>query len=125
MLAVLAQARWIVPIVALSLITSGCTSFTRIEPQSPTAAAAVSNLKPGDTVRVVLRNRTRHTFTVAAISDVAITSSDGQFPATDIVALERRDYDVKKNVGLVLIGVAVIFIIGIAHAYGELLGGWS
>ena len=122
----LAPARWIVPIVVLSLIASGCTSFTRIGLQSPTAAAALSNLKPGDTVRVVLRDRTRHTFEIAAVSDVGITSSDGQqFPATDIIALERRHHDVKKDVGLVLIGVAVIFIIGIAHAYGELLGGWS
>ena len=122
----LAPARWTVPIVVLSLIASGCTSFTRIGPQSPTAAAAFSNLKPGDTVRVVLRDRTRHTFTIAAVSDVGITASDGrQFPASDIIALERRRYDVKKNIGLVLIGVAVIFIIGIAHAYGELLGGWS
>ena len=122
----LAQARWIVPIVTLSLITSGCSSFTRIAPQSPTAAAAISNLKPGDTVRVVLRDRTRHIVTIAAVSDVGITSSDGrQFPANDIVALERRHYDVKKNVGLVLVGVVVVFVIGLAHAYGELLGGWS
>lgn len=120
-------ARWIVPIVVVSLITSGCTSFKRIGLQSPAPAEAFSHVKPGDTVRVALRDRTRHTFRVESVSDAGITSAtDGRlFPATEIVGLERRHYDVTKNVGLVLLGVGVTFLVGLAKAYGELLGGWS
>ena len=121
------SARWIVPIVVLSLITSGCTSFNRIGLQSPTPAAALSHVKPGDTVRVTLRDQTRHTFTIESVSDVGITSNtDGRlFLATDIVGLEQRHYDVKKNVGLALIVVGVTFLIGLARAYAEVVGGWS
>jgi hypothetical protein len=120
------SARWVVPIVVLSLVTSGCTSFARIGVQGSPPAPAFSNLKPGDTVRVTMRDRTRHTVTIYTVSDVVITSTDGRrFFATDIAGLERRHYDVKKNAGLVLAGVAITFLIGLAHAYGELLGGWS
>ena len=124
--ATVASARYTVPIVVLSLIASGCTSYKRIGLQSPTPAAAFSHVKPGDTVRVTLRDRTRQTFTIASVSDVDLTSADGRlFVATDIVGLERRHYDVKKNVGLIIIGVAVTFFIGFVQAYGQVLGGWS
>jgi hypothetical protein len=111
----------------VSLITSGWTSYKRIGLQSPAPAAAFSHVTPGDTVRVTMRDRTRYTFVVEFVSDDGLTSKvDGRlFPASDIVGVEQRHYSVAKNIGLALAGLAVVFLVGIAVAYGQVLGGWS
>jgi hypothetical protein len=120
--------RSVVLVLVVSLASSGCTSYKRIMPQqSPTPTPGLSNVKRGDTVRVSLRDGTRHVFTVESVSDVGITSrADGHlFLASEIVGIERRHYSAPKNIGLVLLGVTVTFLVALAAAYAQVVGGWS
>ena len=103
-------------VIALAISLSGCTGYRRVNipnRQSPVAAIS-SQVAVGDVVRVVLVNRQRLEFRVAAVEPDGIVGKDGQrVNYADIAALERRTTD-KLKTTLLIASPVLIF----AAAFG-------
>ena len=104
-------------VVALAIpLSAGCTGYRRVnmpDRQSPVAAIS-SQVAVGDVVRVVLVNRQRLEFRVAAVEPDSVVGQDGQrVNYADIAVLERRTTD-KLKTTLLIASPVLIF----AAAFG-------
>ena|SRR5436190_16028013 len=73
------------------LIMTGCSSMYRVPLKSGMPALSVRQIRPGDTVRVTLRDGTRYEFEVRTFGPDAIVDTDGRtFPLKDVQMLEQR-----------------------------------
>jgi hypothetical protein len=90
--------------------------------QSADMAAALAELKPGDTVRVTLQNGDRMLFVVAeAQADALVASVVGRrFPHADIVRLEVRRVATVKTIALIAaVPFMALFFVGFLYGLGQ------
>jgi hypothetical protein len=104
--------RFVASVLACSLLLSGCTSMTRIQP-APTPGQPVDGpLKPGDTVIVHTPDGVRRPVVVVQIDGDTIVARGGtRFTRQDIVRLERRAFSGPKTAGLIVgIPAGVVYL---------------
>jgi hypothetical protein len=80
--------------------------------------------RPGDDVRVTLKDGRRVRFKVHSVDDKGIVAGNrARYEATDIVLIERRTFSTTKTVFLVGAGIALAVCIAYAAATASLLTG--
>ena len=115
-------------IVLTALMLSSCHSRVPIElpdsrPPHP-RAAAVTELKVGDRVRVTLRNGNHAEARVAAVQREALVAEDGRrILYADIVQIEKTVVSKGKTIASVAGLVAIWFVLAYGAALGSLVGG--
>lgn len=112
-------------VLAMALVLGGCTRMQEV-PLAPTPLQEA--VKPGEKVRVTLRDGTVRELEVTAVEPEAIVAGEERVAAAEIVKLERREVDVGKTAaatvgGLALVGLVILGIALVAVAPAMFLGG--
>jgi hypothetical protein len=110
-----------------AVASSGCTTLRPISVVSAAGAPAFS-VRPGERVRVTVRDGRRVKFTVeSGDAAVIVARSGARYELSDIVAMEREQFNGARTGFLVagLLGGALLLYIAAAvgNAYGAFLGG--
>jgi hypothetical protein len=124
--------RLVCVLTAVAVATAACAGLHHV----PLVAAspgqpAVWQVKPGDTVRVAMRNGSSFEFRVQSVTPDAIVSSDGaRFESNDIRSVERSGFSGGKTAAAVGAGIgvtaAVALVLGVvvsATLISAVLGG--
>lgn len=103
----LAWVRLASVLMAVSLAMAGCTSLHRIPVAPPAQAPIADAVKPGDDIRITLRDGIRAEFIVGAVRPDAIIARNGAaYDVANIVTLERRQFSGRKTL-LLLVSIPV------------------
>lgn len=104
--------------LAVAVSCVGCTTLRTI-PGTPEDLRARINsgglLKPGDRVSIVTTDRSTHRFVVSDVAGGVIAGRTDSVPVVEVVALEKREPDIRKTselvtgllLGFVLVGTAI------------------
>ena len=98
---------------ASALVGSGCTSMHQVPVVAPGLSLTTPMVKPGDNVRVTMRDGRRAQFTVGQVEASAITARGGERYATDQIAtVERRTVSAVKTTVLIggVLGGVLLFM---------------
>lgn len=111
--------------LAAALVLGGCTRLQEVPLAPPPLQEAV---KPGEKVRVTLRDGTIRELEVTAVEPEAIVAGEQRIAAAEIVKLEREEVDVGKTAfasigGLALVGLVILGVALVAVAPAMFLGG--
>lgn len=103
-------------VLSLALLLGGCTRMREM-PLTP-SAADVDGVKPGDSVRLTLRDGSVHEFEVRAVEPDAIAGDGARIAKAEIVKLERKEIDVGATaaVGVAGTGLLILLLFGLALA---------
>ncbi len=94
--------RLVALLTASALVGSGCTSMHQVPVVAPGPSLTTPMVKPGDDVRVTMRDGRTARFTVGQVDVSAITARGGERYATDEIAtVERRTFSAAKTTVLV------------------------
>jgi hypothetical protein len=99
------------PFVACLLVVAvatapGCRSMHTVKPDITAQQPGRWSVKPGDDIRVTLKDGRTLRLTVASVEGDAIVAQEGtRVPFTEIQTLERRQFSAPRTVGLVAGGV--------------------
>lgn len=102
-------------ILALALVLGGCTRLREV-PSEP--APLLETVKPGEKVRVTLRDGTVRELRLTAVEPEAIVAGEERIARSEIAKLERRELDVAATAAVSIGGVLLggLILLGIAFA---------
>ncbi len=119
------------PIVACLLVVTvatapGCRSMHTVRPDTTAQQPSQWSVKPGDDIRVTLKDGRSLRLTVASVDSDAIVAREGARVAfTEIQTLERRQFSAPRTAGLVVGGVLAA-LLALAFAVVAAMGSaWS
>lgn len=119
------------PFVACLLVVTvatapGCRSMHTVKPDITAQQPDQWNVKPGDDIRVTLKDGRTLRLTVASVESDAIVAQEGTRVAfTEIQTLERRQFSAPRTVGLVAGGVLAALVALAVAMVAALSSGWS
>ena len=95
-------------------IATGCTTFKPMATTEP--QVILSQIKPGDEIRLTTRDGRKWEFTIKEVNDKQLVGENEKVNLADITDIERREFSTGKTVGLVggiivLLGVLIAAII--------------
>ncbi len=105
-------------VILVSFCLCACTTFQPLAGSGPiaddirAAAAAGTDLKPGDRIRLTTTDGSIYEFRITDITDDLISGTEASVPIADIVTLEVREHDTGKPTGLVAGIVLIVLAIG-------------
>jgi hypothetical protein len=111
--------RILIFILCISLAT-GCTTLKSLEPVE--SQAVLSNIKPGDTLRLTTRDGKVREFILKEATDRELVGESERVNLSDITDLERREFSTGKTVGLVVGTIVTIAIFQFLRAMTGLAG---
>lgn len=113
-------ARLACVLIAASVAVAGCTSMHRVPIVAAAEVPAPPPAKPGDNVRVTLRDGTMAEFIVGKVTTDAIVARNGdRYGIADIAILERRQFSGRRTILLILgVPAAVMGLAMLAFAAG-------
>jgi hypothetical protein len=119
------------PVCALlipAVVACGCTTMRVVQrPVAPgnidSAASGMASVRPGDEVRVTLRDGRQVRFEVLAVDSTGIVALDrSRYATPDILRVERRSFSGAKTAILLAAGVATFVLVLYAVAVASLAG---
>ena len=116
----------VVLLTVFALAGSGCTSLHPIPLVTTGAPAATVGIKPGDDVRVTMRDGRKAQFTVESVEASTVIARGGtRYAIDEMTTLERRSFSGAKTAGLIALvgGAAFLVLLEIAAAEGALVSG--
>jgi hypothetical protein len=113
--------RLVALLTASALVGSGCTSMHQVPVVAPGPSQTTSMVKPGDNVRVTMRDGRTAQFTVGQVEASAITARGGERYATDQIAtVERRTFSATKTTVLIAGALGGVFLLAYGFAVASL-----
>ena len=100
----------VVLLTVLALVGGGCTSMRTVRVPTAGVSPTKTSVKPGDVVRVTMRDGRRAQFTVSQVEPSAITATGGDsYAKSEIVKLERQSViAIKTSAGVVGFGAMLL-----------------
>ena len=116
--------RLVCALSASAVMTPGCTSMRPTPVVAATSQPSPSRVRPGDEVRLTMRDGRRAQFRVQTVDTASITALDGaRYDLGDVLRVERREFSwVKTTVLLVGIGCFLFITVAAAGSLGGLSG---
>ncbi len=114
----------VVLLTVFALAGSGCTSLHPIALVTTGAPVATVGIKPGDDVRVTMRDGRKARFTVESVEPSTVIARGGtRYAMDEMTTLERRSFSGAKTAGYIAgVGAAAFLIlVEIAAASGALV----
>jgi hypothetical protein len=111
-------------LTAFAVAGNACTSMHPVPMVTPGSAQSTATVKPGDKVRLTMRDGRSVTFVVQEVDNTAIVAQGStRYPLDDITTLERKGFSGPKTAALVAGAAAVALLFAWAAAVASLAEG--
>ena len=100
--------------LTLSLISASCASHTLVNPEPVNIQ---SNIKPGDTVKIVTKDNEETSFVVVEVTEEAIVGESETVLFADITELQEQTVSAGEKfliISIITLGVATFAVLSIA-----------